>query len=79
MKRVTNDEKLPNILRSSLSELEIVDSMGNLVGLFKPRFSVKDLESTENWPSDEQIEKELNSGKPTFSSSQVIAHLRTLG
>jgi hypothetical protein len=79
MRQVKLDEKLPGILSTALQELEIVDAMGRLLGVFKPRHTLKDFEGTENWPTDEEIEAEIASGRPTFTTEQVIARLRSLG
>lgn len=78
MRQVKIDDKLPDILAKALQELEIVDAMGRLLGVFKPRHSLKDFEGIEDWPSDEEIEAEIASDRPTYTTEQVIARLRSL-
>lgn len=79
MKRVPINDQLLAILQSTLSDLEIVDTEGRVVGFFRPEISLQKLEATADWPSDEEIEAELNSGRPTFTTEQVLARLRSLG
>jgi hypothetical protein len=75
MTRVILDAAMRSQLLKGRSEsLEICDESGRLIGYFTP---VSDsLEEDREMPplSDEEIERRLN--EPTFSTAEVLTHLK---
>lgn len=66
-------------LTTALVPLELVDDAGNVVGRYTPAVTIDDLKAEGILGSDEEIEADAKAGGPTYTTAEVIAHLRSLG
>ncbi len=69
--------ELLNVLRSQQGPVELVSEDGTSLGSFLPRLLPADLDPPGGWPTDAELTQLHESGK-TYTTEQVIAHLRSL-
>lgn len=74
-----NDPHFHIKLTSALVPLELEDDHGNVVGNYTPAITAEDLKANGAWPTDEELEQATKSTGRTYTTAEVIAHLRSLG
>lgn len=79
MEQVPISTDLKAILPTKLNPVVIVDDDGNVLGHYVPQVPAAYLEPEGGWPTDAEIEAQAKNPGVTYSTAEVIAHLRSLG
>jgi hypothetical protein len=79
MDKIPISTDLKAILPTKLNPVVIVDDDGNVLGHYVPQVPSAYLEPDGGWPSDEEIEEKAKNPGVTYTTAEVIAHLRSLG
>jgi hypothetical protein len=77
MPRIPISAELKAVLLCQGSPVELVDDEGNFVGHYLPPGTLS--APGEEWPTGEEIAAKAKSAKRYYTTSEVIAHLRSLG
>ena len=79
MEKIPLSVNLQEILPTRFAPVAIVDDQGHILGHYIPRLTADDLEPEGGWPSDEELEALAKNPGKTYTTDEVIAHLRSLG
>jgi len=80
MERIVADDRLAERLAIRITPVEVVHASGRLIGVFQPASQLpEDHESDEPEPTLEELERIMTSSEPTYTTDEVLTHLRKLG
>jgi hypothetical protein len=79
MDQIPISKDLKAILPTKLNPVAIVDDDGNVLGHYVPQVPATYMEPEGGWPTDEEVEEKAKNPGVTYTTAEVIAHLRSLG
>jgi hypothetical protein len=77
MTRVIVDDILRSKLRNLTEPLELCDSSGRALGRFVPASDLSEYEYWEPEISDEELRQQLQSGEKSYTTAELLAHLKS--
>lgn len=78
MTRIVVDATLRDQLAGASGEVEVCDASGRVLGRFLPSYGGSEEDLVSPHPSNEELHRLANSGEPTYTTAQVLEHLRNL-